>query len=499
VGAYEDAASNEAGLIEVLANGTWSAMPAPEPSNSGNDGDGDQNADLIQASCFSVTACAAVGFYEDSSANDHSLIEWWNGSTWTPTQGPLPSNAMAPIFAQLVQVSCGSPTTCTAIGEFDQASGSQLIINTLTNGTWTAPLPPLPGNASPPSNQTVQAEEVSCPTAAFCTAVGVYNTATSGTADHGFIDTLSGGNWSTMELPVPSNVHLSGNLYSYSRTVACYSPVACVVGGIYHDPVGNTQGALDTWTGAQGYWLDATDGGIFTYPNNTFFGSTGGLKLNKPMVGMAPTPDGQGYWLVASDGGIFSYGDALFWGSRGGQPLNKPIVGMATTPDGGGYWLVASDGGVFTYGDANYYGSRGGQPINAPIVGMAATPDGGGYWLVGSDGGVYSYGDALFYGSAGALKLNKPVVGMAASPTGAGYWLVASDGGIFNYGLANFYGSTGSLKLNKPVVGMASSPSGLGYWLVASDGGIFNYGDASFEGSAGSLHLNAPVVGMAGG
>ena len=60
---------------------------------------------------------------------------------------------------------------------------------------------------------------------------------------------------------------------------------------------------------------------------------------------MASTLNGLGYWLVASDGGIFSYGDAAFLGSRGGQPLNKPIVGMAATPDGGGYWLVASDGG----------------------------------------------------------------------------------------------------------------------------------------------------------
>ena len=68
---------------------------------------------------------------------------------------------------------------------------------------------------------------------------------------------------------------------------------------------------------------------------------------------MAATPDGQGYWLVASDGGIFNYGDAHFFGSMGGISLNKPIVGMAATPDGQGYWLVASDGGIFTFGDAS--------------------------------------------------------------------------------------------------------------------------------------------------
>ena len=34
---------------------------------------------------------------------------------------------------------------------------------------------------------------------------------------------------------------------------------------------------------------------------------------------MAATPDGKGYWLVASDGGIFNYGDAVFYGSRRGD------------------------------------------------------------------------------------------------------------------------------------------------------------------------------------
>ncbi len=65
---------------------------------------------------------------------------------------------------------------------------------------------------------------------------------------------------------------------------------------------------------------------------------------------MATTPDGEGYWLVASDGGVFAFGDAAFYGSTGDIQLNQPIVGMAATPDGHGYWLVASDGGIFAFG-----------------------------------------------------------------------------------------------------------------------------------------------------
>jgi hypothetical protein len=56
----------------------------------------------------------------------------------------------------------------------------------------------------------------------------------------------------------------------------------------------------------------------------------------------------------------------------GGKALNKPIVGMAPTPEGGGYWMVASDGGVFNFGNADYFGSMGDTPLNAPIVGIAA-------------------------------------------------------------------------------------------------------------------------------
>ena len=151
-------------------------------------------------------------------------------------------------------------------------------------------------------------------------------------------------------------------------------------------------------------------------------------STNQASVGTHAASEGA-YWLVASDGGIFSLGGAVFHGSAGALRLNKPIVGMAATPDGGGYWLVASDGGVFTLGDAVFHGSAGALRLNKPIVGMAATPDGGGYWLVASDGGVFTLGDAVFHGSAGALRLNKPIVGMAATTAATAATTGAPGGG----------------------------------------------------------------------
>jgi len=247
-----------------------------------------------------------------------------------------------------------------------------------------------------------------------------------------------------------------------------------------------------------GYYTYESNGAITSFGNDSYLSYLGDLSvsaLNQPIVGMAQTHDGGGYWLVASDGGIFAYGDAGFYGSAGNLTLNKPIVGMAATPDGKGYWLVASDGGIFAYGDATFYGSAGSLTLNQPIVGMAATPDGKGYWLVASDGGIFAYGDATFYGSTGNIRLNKPVVGMTPTLDGMGYLFVATDGGIFAFGDATFHGSTGNITLAQPVVGMAITADGSGYWTTAADGGIFAF-NAPYYGSLPGL--GASVIDVAG-
>jgi hypothetical protein len=250
-------------------------------------------------------------------------------------------------------------------------------------------------------------------------------------------------------------------------------------------------GALDPSSG--GYWMVGGDGGIFSF-NSLFSGSTGAIKLNQPIVGMAADPDHKGYWFVASDGGIFSF-DAPFLGSTGNIKLNKAIVGMTPTPSGKGYWLVASDGGIFSFGDAKFFGSTGSVALSKPIVGMASTPSGNGYWLVASDGGIFSFGDARFFGSTGGIKLNAPIVGMASNGTGTGYWMVAADGGLFAFGSApNLGAAVGS---SFPVVGIAAAKDGLGYSIVRADGTVVSKGSAPLAGSLVGHTLSLPIVGVA--
>jgi hypothetical protein len=220
------------------------------------------------------------------------------------------------------------------------------------------------------------------------------------------------------------------------------------------DPGGEIRGQILLASGSQGLRKVTAGGQVTASGLASTFGPALG-HLNAPISGISDTPDDQGYWLAATDGGVFTFGDAAFFGSLGAVHLNSPIVGIAHPRDGLGYWMVGADGGVFSFGDAGFFGSLGAIHLNARIVGMASTLDGKGYWLVGADGGVFTFGDATFSGSAGAIHLNAPVVGIARTPTSAGYWLVGSDGRVFSFGDASVLGSEAPSA--SPFVGIAAT------------------------------------------
>ena len=170
-----------------------------------------------------------------------------------------------------------------------------------------------------------------------------------------------------------------------------------------------------------------------------------------------------GYWLVATDGGVFSFGNAVFHGSAGNIKLAKPVVGMASTPDGGGYWLVASDGGRLLL-----------RRRRLPRVGRKhqARQAGGGH-------GVDPRRRRLLAGGLGRGRLllrrrRLPRVRPETSSSPSRWWAwrrpptAAATGwwprtaGVFSYGDAVFHGSTGALRLAQPVTAMASTPDGGG-------------------------------------
>jgi len=133
-----------------------------------------------------------------------------------------------------------------------------------------------------------------------------------------------------------------GNTYTLGLTgLGGSRPLAAPIVGMAPTPDG------------RGYWLVAADGGVFTFGDAGFYGNTytlglTGLGGSRPLagriVGIDPTPDGQGYTLIAADGGVFTFGDAPFEGSTygygytglgGSNPLAAPVIAAVTLPFSG--------------------------------------------------------------------------------------------------------------------------------------------------------------------
>ena len=263
-------------------------------------------------------------------------------------------------------------------------------------------------------------------------------------------------------------------------------------------------------TTSDGYWLVGSDGGIFSFGSATFHGSMGGIKLQRPVVGIVPTADRGGYWLDASDGGVFSFGDTDYYGSIPGlglhpagsglpNSLNAPIVGMVASHDQGGYFMVASDGGVFAFGDAHFAGSCPGiGGCSGAAVAVMPDASGNGYWLVTATGHVYAFGDAQNYGAPGPQA--SAITSAVASPDGNGYYIVDGAGQVFTYGDAVSQGNvpvgtTGGL--NPATAIFASSDNG-GYWVADALGKVFTFGDALGDGDMSGTELDGAIIAATG-
>ena len=262
---------------------------------------------------------------------------------------------------------------------------------------------------------------------------------------------------------------------------------------------------------SHGYWLVGSDGGIFSFGSAQFYGSMGGITLQRPVVGVVPTRDRDGYWLDASDGGVFSFGDTQFFGSipglglnpaGSGEPnsLNAPIVGMVPSHDEGGYFMVASDGGVFAFGEAHFAGSCPGiGGCSGAAVAVMPDASGNGYWLVTATGSVYTFGDAAYLGAPGLQS--SAITSAVATPDGGGYYVLDAAGQVFAYGDANGSlgnvpaGATGGLN---PASAIFVTSDNAGYWVSDALGDVYTFGDAPNDGSMAGTHLDGSIIAASG-
>ncbi len=167
-------------LTEKWNGASWSVAPSPNPGNNVNV--------LNGVSCTTSTNCVAVGYYFNSSASQtitQTLIEQWNGTSWSVTPSPDQGSGGNALFS----VFCTSSTNCVAVGQYYIASGdSQTLIETWNGTGWSIIPSPDPGTSSS------ALEGVYCISSTNCLAVGYYFNGPSSL--QGLVETWNGTIWS---------------------------------------------------------------------------------------------------------------------------------------------------------------------------------------------------------------------------------------------------------------------------------------------------------------
>jgi hypothetical protein len=189
---------------------------------------------LDDVSCASSTFCMLVGSAGTTRRTAHGLrylshasAYRWNGSAMIRLSAPVPARARS---AELGGVSCPSPTSCVAVGNYTSAAGRFLPYSAIwTSGTWRIRAARTIGGKA-----TATFEAVSCAAAGSCVAVGE--------ADRpgytAFAERYAGGRWTVMRI--------ASRRRSAFYSLSCPAASACVAAG--------QQGArslIERWNGTR--------------------------------------------------------------------------------------------------------------------------------------------------------------------------------------------------------------------------------------------------------
>ncbi len=189
VGYYSPQASGFSTLVESWNGSTWSVISSPNVPGYSNQ--------LFSVSCISATNCQAAGNYANPAGDFYTLVESWNGSAMSIVPSPNSANG----HGELYGVSCVSSTFCAAVGDSARSNNTTLV-ETWNGASWSVIPSPSPGTI----DNFLQA--VSCVQATQCTAVGSY--ATTGPS-RTLIEAWNGAAWSVV--PSPNEGKSSSNLF----------------------------------------------------------------------------------------------------------------------------------------------------------------------------------------------------------------------------------------------------------------------------------------------
>jgi hypothetical protein len=171
-------------LIEHWDGTEWSIVESPNfasrPVNA-----------LHGVSCTSSSDCWAVGYYNNKKSVDQTLIEHWDGTSWTIVTSP---NSLPTQFNYLDAVTCTSASNCWAVGSHSDAFTMQTLIVRWDGTSWAVVTSP---NTLP--TQLNYLSGVTCSSASSCWSVGQY--LNSDSIYQTLIERWDGASWAIVTSP----------------------------------------------------------------------------------------------------------------------------------------------------------------------------------------------------------------------------------------------------------------------------------------------------------
>jgi hypothetical protein len=221
VGYYTSSQGVKVTLAERWNGTSWSVQPTPDPA-------GAKDSVLSGVSCGSATSCMAVGRTYYGRNRLARLVEQWNGTGWSIKQASNPRKAT---LSALSGVSCATATACVAVGNYlDYSTDDWLTLAEAWNGgAWTVTPTPNPANSI-----VNNLFGVSCASATACTAVGdwiVNGSTPSRLLARTLAEAWNGTTWVIEASPSP--VRIDGGIDTLA-SVSCQSPTSCSAVGTYN-------------------------------------------------------------------------------------------------------------------------------------------------------------------------------------------------------------------------------------------------------------------------
>jgi len=200
-------------LAEHWNGRKWAIQPTPNPSVT-------KDIMLRSVSCTSATSCTAVGDSNTSGSRSDTLIEHWNGTKWTVQPTPEPPSGHE---STLTGVSCPSAHACTAVGDYDTRTADLTLAERWNGRKWVVQPTPNPSGFT-----GSELAKVSCPSATDCTAAGDYDNRSE--TDLTLAEHWNGTRWTVQPTPNPSS---SNDGLAILFGVSCSSDTACTAVGAY--------------------------------------------------------------------------------------------------------------------------------------------------------------------------------------------------------------------------------------------------------------------------